>query len=109
MTHSVLAAEVIALSDAFNDGFSLYNELKAAFKRNVPLILLTDSKLLFDIIQKRSQTSKMRMMLDIAAAGQGYKSNEISNIGFVRSSKKLSDGAPKTMHHSSMLDVMRTG
>ena len=83
---SVLVAEVTAFSDASDDGSTLCNEIKEILKRHVPIILLTDSKSLFEIILKGSRTSENGMMLDIVAARQRYKRHEISNIGFVRCS-----------------------
>ena len=49
------------------------------------------------------------MMPDIAAARQGYKRQEITNVGLVRSSKNLADVRTKTTNQASMLDFMRAG
>ena len=54
-----------------------------------------DSKSLVDIISKRSSTNEKRIMLDIYAARQVYKALEISNFGFVRSSRILADRLTK--------------
>ncbi len=63
-----MAAEVIAFSNAFDVGYTLAAELSSLLGKKVPLILLTDNKLLFDLISKGTRTSEKRMMLDIAAA-----------------------------------------
>ncbi len=52
VTRSVMAVEVIAFSDAFDVGYTLATELSGLLGRKVPLILLTDSKSLFDVISK---------------------------------------------------------
>ncbi len=44
VTRSVMAAEVIAFSDAFDVGYTLATELSSLLGKKVPLILLTDSK-----------------------------------------------------------------
>ena len=49
------------------------------------------------------------MMLDIAAAREGFKSKEISNIGFVRSSHNIADGLTKAMNQSSFRKVLESG
>ncbi len=103
-----MAAEVIAFSDAFDVGYTLATELSSLLGRKVPLILLTDSKSLFDVISKGSRTSEKRMMLDIAAARERYRRRDIFNIGFVRSSKNLVYGLTKPMNQASFLSVLRS-
>ena len=49
------------------------------------------------------------MMLDIDAERQGHKRLEMSNIGFVRSSKNLADGLTKSMQQAAIFDVMSNG
>ncbi len=109
VTCSVMAAEFTAFSDAFDMGYSLAIELSNVLGRKVPLILLTDSKSLFDVIWKGIPTSEKRMMSDIAAAREGYRRGDISNIHFVRSSKNLADGLTKPMNEASVLSVLRSG
>ena len=66
-----------------------------AIANNVQLYLLTDSKTLCDIISKACRTNEKRPMLDVYAARQGYKEQEISNIGFVRCDHNIADGIIK--------------
>ncbi len=68
VTRSVMVAEVIAFSDAFDVGYTLAAELSSLLEKKVPLILLTDNKSLLDVISNGTCTSEKRMMLDIAAA-----------------------------------------
>ena len=86
VARSVLSAEVIAFAETSDDAPSLRSQIEHALERPVLMHLLTDSKSLFDIISKGTRTSEKIIMLDICAAREGYKSREISNIGFVRSS-----------------------
>ena len=48
-------------------------------------------------------------MLDLHAARHAYQSQEISNIGFVRSAPNLADGLTKTKMQGSLLNLLRTG
>ncbi len=63
-----MASEVISCSDMFDVWYTLRTELSNTFALKIPLILLTDSNSLFDVISKGTRTSEKRMMLDIAAA-----------------------------------------
>ena len=75
----------------------------------MPLPLRTDSKSLFDVISKGSRASEKRMMLDIAAAREGFKEKTISDIGFVRSSQNIADGLTKAMQQSALQTVLTNG
>lgn len=109
VTRSVLPAEVIAFADVFDDAYALRSQLEQIMQRAVPLQLLTDSKSLFDIISKGSRTSEKRIMLDIHAARQAYKSREISIIGSVRSSDNMADVLTKGKIQKALLELIWTG
>jgi len=104
-----MAGEVIAFSDMFDVAVTLAEEIRTTFQRPIPLHLLTDSKALFDIISKGSRTSEKRMMLDIAAAREGFRDHVISDIGFVRSAHNLADGLTKPMQQAALQRVIRSG
>ena len=71
--------------------------------------LLMDSKFLFDIISKGSRTSEKRIMLDIHSALEAYQTQEISNIGFVRSCDNLADGLTKKKMQKALFNLLQTG
>jgi hypothetical protein len=56
VTRSVLAAEAIAFSEGFYQGFTIKNDLHELLGINVTFTILTDSKTLFDVIAKASST-----------------------------------------------------
>jgi len=109
VVRSAMAGEVIAFSDMFDVAVTLAEEIRAIYDRPIPLHLLTDSKALFDIISKGSRTSEKRMMLDIAAAREGFRDRVISDIGFVRSSHNLADGLTKPMQQAALQSVLKSG
>ena len=71
--------------------------------------LMKDSKSLLNIISKGMRTSKKRIMVDIHAAQQAYESQEILNIGFVRSAHNLADGFTNLKMQSLLLNMLKTG
>ena len=74
----------------------------------VPVRLFTENKYLFDAVSKGTRTSEKRLILDIAAAKEGFESKDISDIGFVRSNCNLADGLTKRMKQASLLELMKT-
>jgi hypothetical protein len=95
VTRSVLAAEAIAFAEGFDQGYTLKNNLKESLGINVPLLMLTDSKTLFDVITKASYTQEKRILIDLAAAREGYRRRDIDDIGLVSSEENLADGFTK--------------
>ena len=109
VVRSAMAGEVIAFSDLFDRAATLAAEIGDILGRKIPVQLLTDSKSLFDVISKGSRTSEKRVMLDIAAAREGFRDKVISDIGFVRSSQNLADGLTKKMAQAALQAVLSTG
>lgn len=103
---SAMAAEVIAFADLFDSAFTLREELSSLLNRHVHLDLFTDSKSLFDIISRGSKTSEKRLMLDVAAAREGFKNQDISNIGLVRSESNVADGLTKQMAQATLRTIL---
>lgn len=107
VVRSAMAAELIAFGDMFDVAYTLAEELRHLHPGlHVPVKLYTDSKSLFDVISKGSRTSEKRLMLDIAAARQGFNNFEISNIGFVRTADNIADGLTKAMNQMALRHVL---
>lgn len=109
ISHSAMSGEVIAFSDMFDYAIAISKDIAKLLGRTIPIQLLTDSKSLFDVISKGSRTSEKRMMLDIAAAREGFRDKIISGIGFIRSSTNVADGLTKRMAQASLRTVIATG
>ena len=106
ITFSVHSAEVISFADLFDEALVIKNAIEMAISNSVQLHLLTDSKILFDIISKGSRTYEKRKMLDVYAARQAYKEQDISNIGFVRSKQNMADGRTRSMNQEALRNVI---
>lgn len=106
VTRSPMAAEVIAFSDMFNVTAALSDDLGHILSKPIPVQLLTDSKCLFDVISKGPRTSEKRIMLDIAAAREGFKEKTISDIGLVRSEHNIADGFTKDMSQKNLRQLL---
>lgn len=57
ITRSSMAGETIALAEGFDHAFIIKHDLQRILGRKVPLLLVTDSKLLFDVITRNRYTS----------------------------------------------------
>jgi hypothetical protein len=77
--------------------------------RLIPMSMLTDSKVLFEVLVKTSSTQERRLMIDVAAAKQAYDRKDISDIGFIRSMHNLADGLTKRGSCKNLLEALHTG
>jgi len=74
-----------------------------------PAELLMDSMYLFDVICKGSRTSKKRLMLDIAAAREGFRSKVLADFGFMCSHWNIANGLKKSIATFSLQQVLSSG
>ena len=63
-----MSAEVISFIEMSDVAITIAKELEVILSKRIPVQLLTDIKILFDVISKGTRTSEKRMMLDIAAS-----------------------------------------
>ena len=101
VTRSVLGAEVYAFADAFDLSYVKRHDLEAMLGQRIPLQMLTDSRSLFDVIQ--------RLMIDIKDVRESYENHLISNVGFVRSEDNPADAFTKPKHCDALNRIMTTG
>jgi len=106
---SIMASEVYAFAYAFETAFILKHDLKRSYRQHLPLVMLTDSKQMFDVITRASHTTEKRLMTDVAAAREAYNRNEMSNVGLVKSEHNVADGLTKPRLCSALDAVLRTG
>lgn len=80
ITPSSLAGETLALSNAFHHAYLLKHDLQGILVIQIPILILTDSKLLSDVITGNQCTAEARLMMDIASFREAYNQRTISNI-----------------------------
>jgi hypothetical protein len=74
----------MALADAFDMAYALKPDIETIIKQNVPIVILTDSLSLFDVITKATTTAEERLMIDLCVVKQAYERSKVETIGFVR-------------------------
>jgi hypothetical protein len=102
-----MAAETLVFADAFASAFILEHDLQRTLGREIPLLMLTDSKFLFDLITRYRCTTEKRLMTDIAAIREAYNDRIISNIGLFCSDHNLADAMTKIGHNMALQTILR--
>jgi hypothetical protein len=63
-----MTAEAPSFSDAFDQSFIIkHADLQRMLGREIPLLMLTDSKFLFDVKTGNKYTTEKRLLTDIAS------------------------------------------
>ena len=65
VSRSVLGCETMASADAFDMAFAMKNNLRRMTSLDIPIMMLTDSLSLFDVITKAKITSEKRLIIDV--------------------------------------------
>lgn len=105
----IMGGEVHAFADGFDRSFTMKKDLEMLLGMPIPLYCFTDSKELFDSVTKGQQTTEKRLMIDIIAARESYKSKGITQIGLIGSATNPADGLSKVNDNGSLLDLMDSG
>jgi hypothetical protein len=85
IARSSMAAETMAFADTFDAAYSIKNDLGSILGRNRPLLILTDSKPLFDVMICNKYTTEKRLKIDLSAAREGFARRDATNICLIRS------------------------
>jgi hypothetical protein len=95
VTRSVLASELIAAVHGFDMGAAIKGAISAILNREVPLVLCTDSKSLYDCLVKLGTTTEKRLMIDIMAMRESYERKEIAEVKWIAGDSNPADPLTK--------------
>ncbi len=88
---SVLAAELYAMTNEFDSDSIIKSIVERILNISLLMILLTDSRSLYDCLVKLSITSEKRLMIDLMCLRQSYKRKKITKIRWIDDSNNLVD------------------
>jgi hypothetical protein len=80
-------------------GFDIRAAIKATvelqLKINLPLVLCTNSKSIYECLVKLGTTQEKRLMIDIMCLRQAYKRREIAEVKWIDGDSNLADSMTK--------------
>ncbi len=80
---SVLVAELYVMTNDFDTESMIKSTMKRILNVFILLILLIDSRSLFDCLMKLDTTSKKKLMIDLMCLRQSYERREIAEICWI--------------------------
>jgi hypothetical protein len=107
---SVLAAELYAMINDFDVEVVIKSIIEhiLKLKNSLSLILLTDSKSLFDCLVKLETTNEKRLMIDLMCLRQSYERREIAEIRWIDENINLADAMTKSKLCNVLIKLIDT-
>jgi transposase InsO family protein len=102
VARSSMAAETMAFADTFDAAFSLKCDLTSILGKPLPLLILTDSKPLFDVLISSKYTTEKRLMIDLSAAREGFNRHDITIICLISSEDNIADAMTKLSSNNAL-------
>ena len=108
VTRSVLASELYGMAHGFDMGASIKATMDKILNTNIPLIVCTDSKSLYDCLVKLGTTQEKRLMIDVMCLRQSYERREIAEVKWIKGSTNPADSMTKCNSTSTLRQLIET-
>ena len=108
VTRSVLASELYGLVHGFDIGVAVKTTIDLIMQMELPLVLCTDSKSLYDCLVRLGTTQEKRLMIDVMSLRQAYERREIAEVKWVKGSTNPADSMTKLKASNSLKSLIDT-
>jgi hypothetical protein len=106
ITRSVLTIELYAMINDFDIEAVIKSIIERMLHIALSLILLIDSKSLFDCLIKLETTSEKRLMIDLMCLRQSYERREITEIRWIDENINLADAMTKSKFCNVLINLI---
>jgi len=109
VTRSVLASELYGLAHGFDIGAAIKSTIQNILQlEQLPLVLCTDSKSLYDCLVKLGTTQEKRLMVDLMCLRQAYERREITEIKWINGGSNPADAMTKSKPCQALKQLVDT-
>ena len=108
VTRSMLASELYRMAHGFDIAAAIKSTIDKMLQIDLPLILCTDSKSLYDCLVKLGTTAEKRLMIDIMCLRQAYERREIAEVKWIRGESNPADSMTKSKASSALKQLIDT-
>ena len=102
VARDVLAAKLYGLAHGFDISTVIKATLTKMLQRDIPLVLCTDSKFLYNCLVKLGIIPQKRLMIDVMSLRQLYERQEVTGIKWIHGCNNPADSMTKSMLRSGI-------
>jgi len=95
VTRSVLSSELYAIAHGFDYAAVIRSSIAKICQKELPLIICTDSKSIYENLVKLGTTTEKRLMVDIMCLRQSYERRLITEIKWIDGELNPADSMTK--------------
>ena len=108
VTRPGMAGEKLAFVDGFDCALLLRHDLMRLFARELPILVFTDSQIIFDVLTRSRYTTEKRLMIDISSAREAYREKKIANVALIHSDYNYAESLTKIKGNGALQRLMET-
>jgi hypothetical protein len=108
VTRSVLASELYAMAHGFDMGIAVKSTIERILGVELPLVLCTDSRSLYDCLVKLGTTQEKRLMIDIMCLRQAYERRQITEVRWIDGTTNPADSMTKKKPSTALKQLLDT-
>ncbi len=105
---SVLAVEIYAIINDFDVEAIIKSIIERMLHISLSLILLTDSKSLYDCLVKLDTIAEKRLMIDLLCLRQSYERRKIAEIKWIDEDSNFADAMTKSKFCNALIKLINT-
>ena len=95
MTRSVLALELYNIAYGFDIGAAVKSIIDKILQIDLPLVLCTNSKSLYDCLVRLGTTQEKRLMIDVMCLRQAYERRQVTKVKWIDGDTNPADALTK--------------
>jgi hypothetical protein len=109
VTRSTLASKLYGMVNGFDIGAAIKKTIENITKiDNLPLLLCTDSKCLYECLVKLGTTHEKRLMVDIMCLRQSYERREINEVIWIDGDSNPANAMTKSQPCQALRDLINS-
>ncbi len=105
---SALATKLYAMINDFDVEAIIKSIIERMLHISLSLILLTDSKFLYDCLVKLNTIAEKKLMIDLMCLRQSYKRRKIAEIRWINEDNNLADAITKSKFCNALIKLIDT-
>ncbi|RFU35709.1 hypothetical protein B7463_g538, partial [Scytalidium lignicola] len=108
VTHSVLASELYGMAHGFDMGVVIKSTIKGILEIDLPLVICTDSRSLYDCLVKLGTTQEKQLMIDMICLRQAYERRQIAKVRWIEGTTNPADSMTKGKPSNALKRLLDT-